>query len=83
MGYVLPADASPTIGSGHVMRSSAIAEELIARGEKVVFVGQISNLLWVTERIMDLGFIEIYNNPLDFTSKSDTDVLILDSYEIS
>ena len=49
MGYVLPTDASPTIGSGHVMRSSAIAEELIAWGEKVVFVGQISNLLWVRE----------------------------------
>jgi hypothetical protein len=41
------------------MRSSANAEELIARGEKVVFVGQISYLLWVTERKMDLGFIEI------------------------
>jgi spore coat polysaccharide biosynthesis predicted glycosyltransferase SpsG len=59
MTYVIRADASPTIGSGHVMRSSANAEELIARGEKVVFVGLISYLLWVTERKMDLGFIEI------------------------
>lgn len=83
MRYVLRADASKSIGAGHVMRSSAIAEELIARGENVVFVGEISGLPWVKERIASLGFTKIYDYPSEFISKPDSDVLILDSYEIS
>ena len=82
MRYVLRADASQSIGSGHVMRSSAIAEELIARGEDVVFVGQISDLPWVEERITSLGFSVLHNNPSDFIPNPNTDVLLLDSYEI-
>ena len=83
MRYVVRADASPSIGAGHVMRSSAIAEELIARGELVVFVGQIENLPWVKARVVNLGFAEICNNPSEFAPKHDSDILILDSYEIS
>ena len=83
MRYVLRADASRSIGAGHVMRSSAIAEELIARGEDVVFVGRISDLPWVEERIASLGFANIYDNPNDFFSNNRSDVLLLDSYEIS
>ena len=83
MTYVLRADASQSIGSGHVMRSSAIAEELIARGEEVVFVGQISGLPWVEERIASLGFIRTHNNPNAFLPNPASDILILDSYEIS
>ena len=83
MRYVIRADASQSIGAGHVMRSSAIAEELIARGENVVFVGQISNLPWVKERINLLGFSNIYSNPKDFISNPNSDVLLLDSYEIA
>ena len=64
------------------MRSSAIAEELIARGENVIFVGQISGLPWVEERIASLGFTYIYNEPSGFISNPDSDVLLLDSYEI-
>ena len=44
MRYVLRADASKILGAGHVMRSSAIAEELITQGAEVVFVGEISDL---------------------------------------
>lgn len=82
MRYVLRADASRRIGSGHVMRSSAIAEELITRGEEVVFVGQISNLKWVKDRILTLGFSEIYENSIEMVANCDSDLLILDSYEI-
>jgi|LakMenEpi03Aug12_release.lakeMendotaPanAssembly.Ray.scaffolds.fasta_scaffold331123_1 spore coat polysaccharide biosynthesis predicted glycosyltransferase SpsG len=82
MRYVFRADASQSIGAGHVMRSSAIAEELISRGKEVVFVGKISDLPWVTERIATLGFTHIYENPGDFISNSESDVLLLDSYEI-
>ena len=83
MRYVLRADASQPIGSGHVMRSSAIAEELINRGQEVAFVGQISDLPWVNDRILGLGFSEICTNPKEFVSNSISDVLILDSYKIS
>jgi spore coat polysaccharide biosynthesis predicted glycosyltransferase SpsG len=64
------------------MRSSVIAEELIARGETVVFIGRITDLPWVVERIASLGFSHIYNDPGDFTSNSKSDILLLDSYAI-
>ena len=64
------------------MRSSAIAEELIAQGKEVIFVGQISDLPWVEERIASLGFAHIYNESSGFNSNPESDVLILDSYEI-
>ena len=82
MRYVLRADASLAIGSGHVMRSSAIAEELIARGEEIIFVGQISDLPWVEERLASLGFTHIYHETSGFISKPESDVLLLDSYKI-
>jgi spore coat polysaccharide biosynthesis predicted glycosyltransferase SpsG len=80
MRYVLRADASKLMGAGHVMRSSAIAEELIARGEEVIFVGQISDLPWVEERIASLGFGKIYKQSNDYISRSDSDILIIDTY---
>ena len=83
MRYVLRADASQSIGAGHVMRSSAIAEELIARGETAIFVGRISCLPWVEEKIASLGFSHIYKDPSDFISNPESDVLLLDSYEIN
>ena len=82
MRYVLRADASLLIGAGHVMRSSALAEELILRGEEVIFIGVISELPWVEERIRSIGFTGIYDNPKSFKSNRTSDVLIIDSYEI-
>ena len=64
------------------MRSSAIAEELIARGENVVFVGRITGLPWVEKRIAALGFTHLYNESSGFISNPESDVLLLDSYEI-
>lgn len=81
MRYILRADASQSIGSGHVMRSSAIAEELIARGQNVVFIGRISNLPWVEERIAKLGFAQIITDERTFISNPATDILLLDSYD--
>jgi len=64
------------------MRSSAIAEEAIARGIPTVFVGTISELPWVSERIQGLGFIDIFDEPDNFKSDPIEDILILDSYVI-
>lgn len=82
MRFVFRADASEMMGSGHVMRCSAIAEELIARGENVFFVGSISQLPWVNEHLKGIGFKAILNGAEDFFPEPDSDVLILDSYEI-
>ena len=82
MRFVFRADASMAIGSGHVMRSSAIAEEAIARGIPSFFVGKISDLTWVSERIRGLGFIQVLENSSEFIPDENEDILILDSYEI-
>ena len=82
MRYVIRADASLRMGSGHVMRTSAIAEELISRGEEVLFVGDVDGLYWVTQRLEGLGFSRILTPSDDFKPDQRNDILILDSYTI-
>ena len=65
------------------MRISAIAEELIELKESVIYVGHISELSWVENRISSLGFNEIHIDQNSFVSNPENDVLILDSYTIS
>lgn len=64
------------------MRLSAIAEELIARGKEVIFLGQISELAWVEKRVHSQGFSQIYKKQVEFTPNPEIDILIIDSYEI-
>ena len=82
MRFIFRADASQEIGSGHVMRSSVLAEEAISRGFECIFVGRISDLDWVADRISKLGFSQVYSNQGNFLSDANSDVLILDSYSI-
>lgn len=82
MRFVVRADASAKIGAGHVMRCCAIAEELIDRGQEVVFVGEIKSIPWVQERVSELGFSNVYEYPKKFQPNPESDMLILDSYEI-
>ena len=82
MRCVFRADASMSIGSGHVLRSSAIAEEVIARGIPSFFVGRISDLTWVSERIRGLGFTQVLENSSEFIPDKNDDILIIDSYKI-
>jgi spore coat polysaccharide biosynthesis predicted glycosyltransferase SpsG len=83
MRYILRADSSLKIGSGHVMRSSAIAEELIARGEEVIFVGDTSEIPWLSLRIGGLGFSQVLDSSRELITTPETDILILDSYTLS
>lgn len=83
MRFIFRADASREIGSGHVMRSSVLAEEAISRGFECIFVGEISNLDWVSERIAKLGFSQIISGDSFFNSDPRADVLVLDTYSIS
>jgi spore coat polysaccharide biosynthesis predicted glycosyltransferase SpsG len=83
MRFVIRADAYRMTGAGHVMRSSVIAEELIDRGHEVYFIGNLDEIPWVRQYISNLGFRGIYK-PIDqFLTNKMTDILILDSYEIS
>jgi len=83
MRFIFRADASREIGAGHVMRSSVLAEEAISRGYECIFVGEISGLDWVDNRIANLGFSRVVVDSRSFVPDSNSDVLILDSYSIS
>lgn len=82
MRFIFRADASREIGSGHVMRSSVLAEEAISRGYECIFIGEISDLYWVEKRILNLGFAQLLTDNDSFVADSNSDVLILDSYTI-
>jgi spore coat polysaccharide biosynthesis predicted glycosyltransferase SpsG len=62
------------------MRLSAIAEELITRGQEVIFVGNFSEISWLSLRIRSLRFSQTFFSTESFIPDHNTDVLILDSY---
>ena len=80
--FVIRADAYAKSGAGHVMRSSVIAEELISRGFEVVFIGETYEIPWLNEYLDGLGFSQVLSAPSKFASNPNSDVLILDSYDI-
>jgi len=79
---VFRADASKSIGTGHVMRSTALAEEAICRGISCVFIGDLGNIEWLKERVDNLGFTDVFQDDRHFNSNSKNDILIIDSYII-
>lgn len=83
MRFIIRADSSLSIGTGHVMRTSAIAEELIELGKNVVFIGNVSEISWLEDRVRSLGFSSIFDDEENFTSDPLTDILIIDSYSVS
>ena len=64
MRFILRADASPVIGTGHVMRLLAIAEELAQHGQEVIFLGSVSEVKWLENRIQNFGFSDNSNPSL-------------------
>ncbi len=81
MRLVFRADASTSIGSGHVMRLTAIAEEAISRGFECIFVGETQEVEWLSLWVSRVGFSKIVV-PANFEPQGQTDLLILDSYLI-
>jgi spore coat polysaccharide biosynthesis predicted glycosyltransferase SpsG len=80
MRLVFRADASLEIGTGHVMRCSAIAEEAIAQGLDCILVGSLGGVHWLEKRYAD---IECHVIPVgDFQKSQKGDVLIIDSYSL-
>jgi len=80
--FIFRSDASKDIGSGHVLRSIGIIEELLSQKYKVVFVGDTCELPWVEEKIKSTGFTEIFTNEKEYEPSAENDILILDSYNI-
>lgn len=82
MRFVFRADAFSNTGAGHVMRISALAEELILNNFDVIFIGNTKEIPWVQEYISTLGFSQILSNSRMFTPNPNSDLLILDSYTV-
>ena len=82
MRLVFRVDASSIIGTGHVMRCSAIIEEAIARGVTCVVIGQLGGLNWLEERLISIGALH-YEDEKFFNVAKGKDVLVIDSYDIS
>ena len=83
MRLVILANASLSIGTGHVMRSLSVAEEFVTKGWEVDFAGTINGVPWLSEYIqelVDIGACKI-STKLEIDNKRD--VLLIDSYEIS
>ena len=51
MRLVILANASPIIGTGHVMRALSVAEEFITNGWQIDFAGRISEVPWLSRYI--------------------------------
>jgi len=81
--FVFRADASNVIGTGHVMRILGLLEELVLQNYSVVFIGDIHEFGWISERIKALNLVTFSFEESEFTINKLTDVLILDSYHHS
>ncbi|MBL4601474.1 MAG: hypothetical protein JKY84_01885 [Emcibacteraceae bacterium] len=90
MNLLIRVDGSDEIGTGHVMRTFSIAEELIDRGHRVVFCSCLL-LETLSERILNIG-CEIakldgliagegdLTQTLDVAEEYNIDTIILDGY---
>lgn len=73
---VFRADASGSVGSGHLKRCMTIAMSLQKLGFSILFVGE-NSLEWLQKELLSLGFDHCRN----YVCSRD-DVLIIDSYDI-
>ena len=76
MRFIFRADSSSTIGAGHIMRSSVVAEEAISQGISSIFIGDVTQLNWLEKYISSIGFDAIYSNLHSFSPDPSNDVLI-------
>ncbi|MFJ7210835.1 PseG/SpsG family protein [Amycolatopsis sp. NPDC098790] len=74
MRLLLRADASPSIGAGHVARMVAYAERAVARGWSVAFSGSVDGVGWLASRFDELGVTRV---PFD---ASGFDAVVVDHY---
>jgi len=73
MRVVFRADAAPSIGTGHVMRCWALAEEFAAHGWEIAWQGAIE-VPWLTEALTVAGW------PVSAPGSVEADLVVVDSY---
>jgi spore coat polysaccharide biosynthesis predicted glycosyltransferase SpsG len=78
---IFRADASTSVGTGHVMRCIAIMEEALSRSVECIFVGSLGGIQWLEQKFMELD-VRQYADFGHFNSDNKRDVLVLDSYSI-
>jgi len=79
---IIRTDASPSVGTGHFMRSSTIAEEFLSLGHEVCFVGKIDPMNLIIERFQELGLGFSVADPKEFRTDNKNDILLIDSYSV-
>ena len=82
MRIVFRADASNSVGAGHVMRCSAIIEEAVSRNLECIVVGNLGGLGWLESHLQNIGATHVEDESKYQIDKG-KDVLIIDSYFLS
>jgi spore coat polysaccharide biosynthesis predicted glycosyltransferase SpsG len=80
---IIRADASVSVGTGHVMRSSTIAAEFLQLGHAVCYVGTIDPMSLILERFQEVGLTYPPKKPADFQPDHKNDILLIDSYTLN
>jgi spore coat polysaccharide biosynthesis predicted glycosyltransferase SpsG len=80
MRLVVRADGSEKIGAGHIMRTSSVAQEMLALGIEVVYVGNISKIPWLRLYLENLGIKAIYEHEELYIHAERHEILLIDSY---
>jgi spore coat polysaccharide biosynthesis predicted glycosyltransferase SpsG len=83
MRFVFRADSSIYLGTGHVARLLALAEESASRGIECVFLGDISEPDWLLRKIHSKGIKHIPLANLMELAISESDILFIDSYTLT
>jgi spore coat polysaccharide biosynthesis predicted glycosyltransferase SpsG len=79
---IIRADASVSVGTGHVMRSSTVAAEFVNLGHTVFYAGHINPLSLILERFQEIGVPNTILSPESFEPRKETDILLIDSYTL-
>ena len=83
MRLIIRADASVSVGAGHVMRSSTIAAEFLQLGHMVFYAGTIDPMSLILERFQEVGLTYPPIKPADFQPDHKNDILLIDSYTLN
>ena len=82
MRLVILANASPTIGTGHVMRAISVAEEFMKQGWQIDYAGKIEGVSWLSKYVKRILPNVSVDSSRHLNIDHKEDVLLIDSYEI-
>ena len=82
MKFLIRADATRKMGVGHVLRCLALAQEMLNKDCEIVFVGDTTEISWLSEKVLKFGFLQSFKTSFEFWGDRSEYILILDSYVI-